>query len=193
MEQRWSYQLLGSDRTEVRAVIGRTLTKSFAIETRQHELLGLDLGEGPPRKLLVLGGIFVGSWFGIASLLFGWPNRATFLLYVTIPVVLAVYGFRESKNPRRRNVVVWWLKAHFLLRGYSPIIALGQRYPDRTEVRSIADRFDIEGILKFLNPTTVPKTEWETELPPEKPVGARKSVPINTRIRFLGGNDVQRP
>lgn len=168
-------------------MIGRTLTKSFAIETRQHELLGLDLGEGPPRKLLVIGGGFVIIWFGIATLMFGLPNRATFMFYATIPVLIAVFGFRESsKVSRRRNVVVWWLKARYLFTSYRPLICLGQRRPDRTEVRSVSNRFNFRGILQVLNPTAPPSAIWETDPPHPVPVGARVSVPINTRVRLLG-------
>lgn len=167
-------------------MIGRTLTKSFAIETRQHELLGLDLGEGPPRRLLVVGGVFVLLWFSTATILFGLPTRGTFMVYVTIPVLLAVYGFRESsKVPRRRNVVVWFLRARFLFASYRPLIALGRRRPDRTEIRTISERFNFAGIAKVLNPTAAPTAIWEAEVPPPTAVGARISVPINTRVRFL--------
>ena len=35
--------------------VGRTLTHHFEIETRQYDLLGIDLGEGARRRMIIFG------------------------------------------------------------------------------------------------------------------------------------------
>ena len=68
---------------------GRTLTSHFQLETRQHDLLGLDLGEGPPRRALIFGAMVFVVWVLLCAPLLGAPTQNTFSLYVIHePVIL---------------------------------------------------------------------------------------------------------
>lgn len=58
---------------------GRTLTRHFHIETRQHELFNIDLGEGVPRRMLMFGVVVVLAWVALMAPIVGAPNcRAAF-------------------------------------------------------------------------------------------------------------------
>ncbi|MFD0383198.1 hypothetical protein ACFQ2B_15025 [Streptomyces stramineus] len=65
--------------------VGHTFTRHFDLETRQHELLGMDLGEGPSRRVLVTGAVVYAVWMGGLFLIFGWPSQMFFTLYFAPP------------------------------------------------------------------------------------------------------------
>ena len=44
--------------------VGRTLTHHFEIETRQYDLLGIDLGEGARRRMIIFGAVIILVWTG---------------------------------------------------------------------------------------------------------------------------------
>ena len=58
-------------------MLGRVLTRAFEFQTKQHSLLGFDLGDGVARDFLVLGSLGTAVWFGALSLVFGLPNQQT--------------------------------------------------------------------------------------------------------------------
>ncbi|MEU8779680.1 hypothetical protein [Streptomyces sp. NPDC048606] len=104
------------------------------IETRQHELMGIDLGEGAPRRALVLGFVLYLLWTGGLLLAFGLPNRITFTLYFLPPLLVAIFGTQRSRhNDRRWNVTVWALSVRYLVLGHRPIICGGRRSAARVE------------------------------------------------------------
>jgi hypothetical protein len=113
---------------------GRTLTAHFDLDTRQHELLGLDLGEGAPRRMLVLGLALFMVWTGGLFLIFGLPNRFTFTAYVLPPGLIAYFGTqRSSRINRRWNITNWALAVRYLVLGHRPIICGGRRAATRSE------------------------------------------------------------
>ncbi|WP_432089590.1 hypothetical protein [Streptomyces sp. bgisy095] len=113
---------------------GTTYTRHFDVETRQHELLGLDLGEGVPRRVLVLGLVLFVTWTGGFLLLFGAPNKVTFSLYFLPPLLIAAIGTQRSKKMDRRwNITLWTLGARYLVFGHRPIICGGRRAAARAE------------------------------------------------------------
>ncbi|MFD9819070.1 hypothetical protein [Streptomyces violascens] len=114
--------------------IGRTYTEHFRIDTRQHEILGVDLGEGIPRRALLLGMALYAVWDGALLLLFGLPSRFTATLYILPPLVTVVYGVQRSRRlDRRWNITNWSLAVRYLVLGHRPIINGGRRAATRSE------------------------------------------------------------
>ncbi|OKI50345.1 hypothetical protein [Streptomyces sp. MJM1172] len=114
--------------------VGHTYTRHFDLDTRQHEILGLDLGEGPSRRLLVTGAVLYAVWAGGMLLLFGAPSKITFTLYAAPPGVITFYGAQRSKaNERRRNLAQWSLFLRYLMVGHRPVINGGRRAAARSE------------------------------------------------------------
>lgn len=114
--------------------VGRTYTKHFDLETRQHELLGIDLGEGTPRRALVLGFVLYLMWTGGLLALFGLPTQITFTAYFLPPLLVAIIGTQRSgKNDRRWNITYWALSIRYLTLGHRPIICGGRRSATRAE------------------------------------------------------------
>ncbi|MFF2548370.1 hypothetical protein ACFVUY_38235 [Kitasatospora sp. NPDC058063] len=104
------------------------------MESRQHELLGLDLGEGAPRRALILGMVLVTLWVGPLLLLLGLPGRYTLTLYFLPPVLTTVLGAQRSRTlDRRWNLARWAISTRYLVLGHRPIICGGRRAAHRTE------------------------------------------------------------
>jgi hypothetical protein len=129
--------------------IGRTYTRNFLLETRQHELLGLDLGEGFLRRTLVLGALLITLWTGGLLLIFGFPGPVGFSAYFLPPVIVTTYGTRySSRNDRRWNITQWALSVRYWTLGHRPVInggrraaAPGERIPRRARWGTRAETF----------------------------------------------------
>jgi hypothetical protein len=121
---------------------GRVLTRSMKIESRQHELFGVDLGEGFPRVAVVVGAVVSLAWVSLLWLAHVPFSKPTSLLYTLPPFLLMAFGFRPSlAHPeRRKRVSEWALAARWVLRGHQPLIALGRRPADRGELMSLKAR-----------------------------------------------------
>lgn len=119
---------------------GQTLTRTMGFETRQHELFGIDLGEGAPRRMLVWGALCCALWWGLLFLIFRGIDPSFFFFWLAPPVFLAVYGWRDGRTGRRRKITEWALAARWLTRGHQPIIALGRHAPDPAERMSVLER-----------------------------------------------------
>ena len=114
--------------------IGHTYTRHFDLETRQHEILGMDLGEGPSRRLLVTGAAIYVVWTGGLLAIFGMPSQLTFTLYFAPPAIITYYGAQRSRaNERRWNLTQWALFVRYMTVGHRPVINGGRRAADRTE------------------------------------------------------------
>ncbi|MEU6467488.1 hypothetical protein [Streptomyces sp. NPDC046976] len=158
--------------------MGRTYTKHFDLETRQHELLGLDLGEGAPRRALVLGLTLYALWTGSLLLLFGLPGKVTFTLYFLPPLITAVYGTQRSRTIERRwNITRWALGARYLVLGHRPLINAGRRAASRSEWISRRARWSTRTELLLQSPLGPAIERW---------LGAEETVPqgAGTPIRF---------
>ena len=91
--------------------VGRTLTHHFEIETRQYDLLGIDLGEGARRRMIIFGEVIILLWIAILFPFIGVPQKGTVSLYVVPPFVITAFGWRPGKfrrlpsrrSPRRRQ------------------------------------------------------------------------------------------
>lgn len=170
---------------------GRTLTKHFNLDTKQHELFNLDLGEGIPRRMLVFGVVVTVLWWLLLWPIVGMPNRYTASLYLIPPVLLAFYGYRESDaQPRRKALTQWAIKARYLLSGHKPVIGLGARSAYRSEWLPLSQRWSRDGLLQRVAPWMV-TPEWEREATPENagPIQAGKPITLNQRGVALYGFD----
>lgn len=133
------------------SITGRTVTKQLKIETRQHELLGYDLGEGPRRRDLMLGLVIVPVWIGLMVLILGPPNKYTSLLYMAPPVLFLMYGIQENaRNPRRMNITQWILTLRRGFTGHRPVIRGGARLARRAEYMPVSRRWPLRSIAVTL-------------------------------------------
>ena len=129
---------------------GRTVTKQLKIETRQHELFGMDLGEGPRRKDLVLGLVIFPLWIAFMWLLIGAPSKASSLLYILPPAVFLKYGIAESESmPRRMNFTQWILAIRYGLTGHRPIVRAGARRASRSEYMPMSQRWNLATLARL--------------------------------------------
>lgn len=135
---------------------GKTLTRSMQIETRQHELFNLDLGEGTPRRALVAGLLIATAWGLLLFIVLGRPRASTATLWIMPPALITIYGWRESvQNPRRRRVTEWALAIRWITRGHRPVIALGRRAGrpyERTLAQRVAARLGNGDLLGVVMP-----------------------------------------
>lgn len=143
---------------------GRTVTKQLKIETRQHELLGFDMGEGPRRKDLLLGLFIIPTWAALIYLLIGAPTKVNLLLYILPPVLFLKYGVSESeKNPRRMNFTQWILTIRYVLVGHRPIIRVGARRASKSEYIPWAQRSNLGKLANTLGMKHLVKRNGELE------------------------------
>ena len=123
---------------------GRTLTAHFALEPRQHSLLGMDLGEGPRRRVLILCAAAYALWLPLMYLLLGFPSPTTGTLFLLPPALVTGYGdMAVTSNPRRRRMTAWALRARYVATGHRPVVHLGRRAPSGAEQLPILARLGI--------------------------------------------------
>ncbi len=150
-------------------MIGRVFTRSFTFETKQHNLLGLDLGEGVPRRALVVGSIIVLAWFTLLTLLFGLPNGRTLTFYLTIPGIIVWYGFQPStKVSRRKQITDWILNLRWITIGHKGII--NGDLARRRDWLTLRERLPLDRLIQFFKqaPDVDPWTRQEAESRPFK-------------------------
>lgn len=155
---------------------GKTLTKTLTIEAKQHELFGLDLGEGVPRHVLFLGAGMVALWVTFLWLAIGPPHPQTVILYLLPPIAILVIGTMPyAVQPRRRVLTQWALKLRFMLTGSRAVIRWGQRPATRAERLPLRDRITVQQLRQLIMPQVV-LTQYRPE--PEavdyvdEPIGA---------------------
>lgn len=118
-----------------------TYTRHWDIETRQHELLGLDLGEGLPRTTLKYGAVIFPVWWGLWLLLIGFPPQPAIPLFLLPPLGLTYFGAKRSTAYwRRTNLLMWGVRLNYLHQGLKPVIARGRIPAPRTGLRLRAQR-----------------------------------------------------
>ncbi len=167
---------------------GQTLTRTMGFETRQHELFGIDLGEGAPRRMLVWGALCCAIWWGLLYLIFGAPLPGAVFFWLAPPVFLAYYGWRDGRTRRRRKITEWVLTARWLHRGHEPVIALGRREATGAErmhpIDRIGHRFGHDDPLALVIPwRAAPERRHERPSPPARagaPVGRTQTVQLTS-------------
>ena len=141
--------------------VGVTLTRTMDIEPRQHDLFGMDLGEGPLRGQLVFGFMAFALWLGVTIpltlLTIGHVTPNLALLYIAPPAALTMFGWRRREdNPRRRAITQWLLAIRYVLRGHEPIVTLGRHNASSDSVRfrdRVAARWGDGDLLAVAVPT----------------------------------------
>ncbi|MEU8516349.1 hypothetical protein AB0C76_32920 [Kitasatospora sp. NPDC048722] len=169
---------------------GRTYTRHFQLETRQHELLGVDLGEGAPRRALILGLILFAAWDGLLLLVLGLPSRFTFTLYVAPPALAVGFGAQHSRSlDRRWNLTRWAITLRYLLLGHRPIICGGRRAAHRSEWLGRRARWGSRLDLLLRSPLGGLVERW---LGPEDRIPSASGVPLrlDARPRLYGPDAV---
>ncbi|MGK4066822.1 hypothetical protein AB0Y14_12300 [Rothia sp. HC945] len=138
---------------------GRNVTKQLNIETRQHEFLGLDLGEGPRRRDLILGIIVFPVWAGLCWLIFGPPMKQTSLFYMAPPILLLTLGVKESdRNHRRIKLTMGLMNLRYMFTAHRPVVRLGARKGTKNETLPAVVRFQYQRICEAIN-----RPEWATK------------------------------
>lgn len=172
--------------------VGDTYTRDFDLETRQHEILGLDLGEGPSRRTVVVGMITFIVWFGGLLLIFGLPNKFTFSLYFLPPLFVTVFGAQRSQhNPRRWRLTHWALAVRYLVIGHRPVINGGRRAAARSEWLLLRERFG----QRAEHLATIPGLAFlgrDDDARPGYQVAAGAPVRLNSKVRLYGPDRVGR-
>ena len=140
---------------------GEVLTRTLKVESRQHELFGYDLGEGPVRGALLFGGALMVLWSAFLLLLLGFPNKYESPFFIVPPIMVAFYGWQEDpNNPRRRIITSWVLAGRNVLRGQRAVITLGRRAErpndNASPLKRLAVRFSAGDPWALLFPWRVP-------------------------------------
>src|SRR6266540_5870207 len=173
--------------------VGRTLTHHFEIETRQYDLLGMDLGEGARRRMIIFGAVVVTAWVSLLVLILGVPKKPTVSLYVVPPFVITAFGWRAGKHhERRRRVTEWALAVRYALRAHRPIIGLGARAADKTEYLPWRERVATHKVVNLAKARVTPEWEREAVVELDPMVRAGADITVNQRARLLGADHVQR-
>lgn len=153
---------------------GRTLTRPMSIDSRQHEIVGIDLGEGVGRGAALFGLITAACWVGLLWLV-GVPwSKETSLLWMGPPIALTAYGWTDGACPRRRRVTEWVLTIRWIVHGHLPIVALGRHPLDRTECMPLRQRL----AYRLMGA--------EPHVTDEEPVPAGTAVRIAPTVQLVG-------
>jgi hypothetical protein len=132
---------------------GMTLTKHMAIEPRQHDLWGIDLGEGPKRFDIAFGAAVFVVWGALMILCFGAPQPASLMLYILPPGLLLKFGTTENKvQERRKNVTQWIIRLRFALVSHRPIVNLGRKEASTVSYLPVSYRFQTQALKHLLFP-----------------------------------------
>ncbi|HZO67857.1 MAG: hypothetical protein ACRDP9_01500 [Kribbellaceae bacterium] len=175
--------------------VGRTLTHHFEIETRQYDLLGIDLGEGARRRMIIFGAVIFATWVGLLVLIIGLPTKSSVSLYVVPPFVVTAFGWRPGKyHERRRRVTEWALWVRYALRAHRPVIGLGTRAADRSEYLRWSERVPLRRLAALAKGQRPPA--WEAggggaPLTADPRYRAGAEIELNQRARLLGADYLQ--
>ncbi|MDX3065871.1 MULTISPECIES: hypothetical protein [Streptomyces] len=168
----------------------RTFSRHWDLETRQHELLGVDLGEGIPRTTLRYGFVCFGTWWTLWLSLFGFPPQPLVPFFLLPPLGLTYAGAKRSVVYwRRTNLLVWSVHLQYLVRGVHPVIGRG-----RVPVRRLGLRLRTRRIGERL-PHLVHTPLFGALFAPRGPDPAHtvgKPVLIRPRVRLYGPDAVAR-
>lgn len=180
------------------ATTGRSLTRHFAIESRQHELLGFDLGEGLPRRALWVGLIAFPIWWlilwAVMTPFTDHPvNAMNLILWLLPPTLLVWFGMQASpRTPRRRAMTDWLLTLRYAAVGHQSIIRLGARRPTRQERLSWRKRLaGIAGWRRLLAEEAMPPA-WaaEAEATSTEVAPTQRAIVLHQTARVLSGPEL---
>ncbi|WP_432951308.1 hypothetical protein ACQPXM_41170 (plasmid) [Kribbella sp. CA-253562] len=141
---------------------GRTLTKHLNLETRQYDILGLDLNEGAPRRQVALTAVSFVIWCLLMAPIVGLPGRWEAAIYIVPPMVFAWFAWQKSPthDGRRRRLTDWLLQLRYTVSGHRPVISLGSRQPTSAELIPLRERIAFDAVWQVLDFRQGPRTSW---------------------------------
>lgn len=169
--------------------VGRTFSERFRVETRQHNLMGLDLGEGPKRRDLRIALMLSAIWLLICVPIIGVPNQVTTSVYVIPPALIIALGVQPSTvHPQRIRLFEWTRRWHYALVGSQTVVNLGRRRPGRQEQVPLAERVHWRQIGRYILPWTIGPA-WEQGHREGHPVGPlARPARISQKVRLIGND-----
>lgn len=143
---------------------GQTVSPHLKFETRQHKL-GIDLGEGVPRKTLILALIIYPAWWVMVFSILHGVNQITSIIYTLPPTMFLWFGTQKSKsNSCRMRFTQGLLRVRYGLTNHRPVIRCGRREADPREFVPATVRFG-ESLGAFVQKIVPPKTQDGTQEP----------------------------
>lgn len=158
---------------------GQTVSQHLKFETRQHKL-GLDLGEGIPRKTLILGLIIFPLWWVMVFSILHGVNQITGMIYLLPPSMFLWFGTQESDgNLRRMRFTQGLLRVRYGLTNHRPVIRCGRREADPREFVPATVRFG-QGLGSLV----------QKIVPRKKQDGTQEPVTMAPTLWLVGGDQL---
>lgn len=158
---------------------GQTVSRHLKFETRQHKL-GLDLGEGIPRKTLILGLIIFPVWWVIVFSILHGVNQITGMIYLLPPSMFLWFGTQESDgNLRRMRFTQGLLRVRYSFTNHRPVIRCGRREADPREFVPATVRFG-QGLGSLV----------QKIVPQKKKAGSQEPVTMAPTLWLVGGDQL---
>lgn len=158
---------------------GQTVSRHLKFETRQHKL-GVDLGEGIPRKTLILGLIIFPLWWVIVFSILHGVNQITGMIYLLPPSMFLWFGTQESDgNLRRMRFTQGLLRVRYGFTNHRPVIRCGRREADRREFVPATVRFG-QGLGSLV----------QKIVPRKKQDGTQEPVTMAPTLWLVGGDQL---
>lgn len=158
---------------------GQTVSRHLEFETRQHKL-GVDLGEGIPRKTLILGLIIYPLWWVIVFSILHGVNQITAMAYLLPPTLFLWFGTQESDgNMRRMRFTQGMLRVRYGLTNHRPVIRCGRREADRREFVPATVRFgqSLGALVQKI-------------IPQKKKAGSQEPVTMDSTLWLVGSDQL---
>ena len=174
---------------------GRNYTRDLTIEARQHSILGVDLGEGPPRRVVTFGLIVFPVWVILMWPIFGLPTPHTFIFYSLPPTLVTWFGMRPGNPKSRRKITPWVLALRYPLIGHQPIIKLGRTRPTAGELIPLAERWHLLTTVRSgIVPGSTPPA-WASDQAEQRPSRwlarpTAKPIAIRQRSYLMSAGDL---
>ncbi|MEU8779917.1 hypothetical protein [Streptomyces sp. NPDC048606] len=165
---------------------GTTYTRHFALEARQHELFGVDLGQGIARRTMLLGALAFGLWDGIGIALFGFPSPDWLTVYLLPPLLVTVLGAQPARRCDRRSVLACWVIAgQYQVWGHRPVVRGGRAQVHRSEWIPRAERWARQApvLTRIVGPRTAGRLLGTV---PADPGTAGPAVELGYVVRLYG-------
>jgi len=158
---------------------GQTVSRHLKFETRQHKL-GVDLGEGIPRKTLILGLIIFPLWWVMVFSILHGVNQITGMIYLLPPSMFLWFGTQESDgNLRRMRFTQGLLRVRYGLTNHRPVIRCGRREADPREFVPATVRFG-QGLGSLV----------QKIVPRKKQAGSQEPVTMAPTLWLVGGDQL---
>lgn len=158
---------------------GQTVSRHLKFETRQHKL-GLDLGEGIPRKTLILGLIIFPLWWVMVFSILHGVNQITGMIYLLPPSMFLWFGTQESDgNLRRMRFTQGLLRVRYGLTNHRPVIRCGRREADPREFVPATVRLG-QGLGSLV----------QKIVPRKKQAGSQEPVTMAPTLWLVGGDQL---